>query len=87
MLGHRREEVLFNSLLPPELGTRVGTAIGMWKEREGDGEPESGSTQSWRHERERRGFWNMPGKSPVDRQSCCHHLWTVYKLSLVSLVS
>lgn len=29
----------------------------------------------------------MPGKSPVDRQSCCHHLWTVYKLSLVSLVS
>lgn len=41
LFRHRREEMLFNCLLPPEFGMRVGPAICMWKEREGDEESES----------------------------------------------
>lgn len=78
LFRHRREVVLFNSLLPPELGTRVGTAICMWKDREGNEESESGSTQSWSDMREKGGDSEMCLVSAQwKRQSWCYHLWAI----------
>lgn len=77
-IRHRREVVLFNNLLSPELGMRVGTATCMWKEREGNEESESCSTQSWRATRRKGGDSEMRLVSAQwKRQSWCYHLWTI----------
>lgn len=88
LFRHRREVVLFNSLLPPELGTRVGTAICMWKERDGNEESESCSTQSWPGTRRKGGDSEMCLVSAQwKRRLWCYHLWTISVFSDISELS